>query len=176
MKYKIFIDYRTWLVLVALAIIAVIATRPMFLLGNIGYVWVAVLLVISAGLLIAVSLWLACNAKKWYTILIAIFLFCIFFTGLISSGYILYRSAPDMSSYEVKTMFNYRFSDSYNPPQKVSSVEYIGDRIWKVRLISALGISYLYYNEKTGDIGNTAEDVGWLEEMPAIKLKDGENI
>jgi hypothetical protein len=60
--------------------------------------------------------------------------------GTIWGGIMLFNSAPELKSWEVKTIMK-------NYVGTLSSVEYIGDSTWKVRTVSIQGVDYWYFDE-----------------------------
>jgi CDP-diglyceride synthetase len=141
--FKILKRYQWWFVGVALVIIIVISVRPMYWLGSIGYIWVMVLLVIAVGML-ATYAWIAHNTKSFFKSFLATLIFLLFIAAVSGGGYILYNSKPELKAWEVKVMANQYFSNG-----RASSVQYLGNGIWEVRVIYKIGVVNYYYNENS---------------------------
>lgn len=136
--------YRLWAVLVAVVVIVIIASRPMYWLGATSLGWVMFWLVVSVGVL-ATYAWLSTKTESRVKGFIASSLFVILIVGIIAAGFILSFSAPELSAYEVKAIMNYRWTEA-----RATSAEYRGGGIWRVKMIDGYGVRYLDYNERTG--------------------------
>jgi len=138
--------YRLWIVCAALAIIAIIASRLMYWLGSIGIVWVIFLLTVAVGVSFAYACGLY-NSKSLVKSFFASSLLVILPIGIIWAGIALISSAPDLNAGEVKMIMYY-----YVPEWRAVSAEYRGEDIWRVRMITPIGIRFIDYDEITSKI------------------------
>ena len=165
---------KRYLLWTALVIAAVIAIRPMFWLGIIGFAWLMVVLAVFVGLVAAYLL----SLKKGS--LYREIGFGVLIIAIVCAVIALKFSAPELSAGEVKALFSHPpYIESYSSGTKAVSAEYRGGGIWKVKVVTLHVIgggkyryegstevhefpkhvvkgnaSYLYYDENTKQIRN----------------------
>ena len=164
---------KRYLLWAALVIAAVIAVRPMFWLGIIGFAGLMVVLAVFVSLVVTYLL----SLKKGS--LYREIGFGVLIIMTICSVITLKFSTPELSAGEVKTMFSYPpqiiWKDYFGTPslhsrwvsgQEALVAEYEGGGIWKVKMINLVNREYggsnwtvaegnayyFYYNENTKQI------------------------
>ena len=152
---KLLRKYLVWAIVPALVNIAIVAVRPMYWLGSIGFIWIMFWLALSVGVL-ATYAWVYSNSKSEVKSVLAILLFFALIVGIVVAGYLLKIQQPELTAGEVKSIINLR-TEKWSTRLRVVSTEYKGGGIWRVRVISASGLSYWNYNEDTNSLG---EDKG----------------
>lgn len=147
---------KRYLLWAALIVAVVTAVRPMFWLGLIGFAGLMVVLAIFTGLIVYYLI----SLKKGS--LPQVFGFSFLIVVIICAAITLKNYAPELSANEVKTIMNYRLNSG-----KVTSVEYRGDSIWKIKWIRADGVVYLYYVENVSYFSSEdeARTYSWISNM-----------
>ena len=140
--------YRKWSVLAAAVILAIIAIRPMFWLGQIGFLGVIVWLTVALGVLVT-------YIYQFFKPVPAVVLITVLLVGTIAGGVYLGISAPELNAGEVKTIMR----DYYSHIGRAVSVAYQGEGGWKVRILSIRGAEYWYYNEGNGSLSRLSPEL-----------------
>lgn len=129
---------KRYLLWAALVIAAIIAVRPMYWLGIVGFAGLMVVLAVFVGLVITYLLSLKrvpIYREIGFVVLIVI---------TVCSTILLKFSAPELSAGEVKELFS--------SIGAAVSAEYKGGGIWRVKLGQGIDALYRYYDENTGQI------------------------